>query len=61
MSGLRRFNRREFLGATAAAVGAGTGGLSQISGAPFKTAVKTGYISPYISMVKSRSPLLLWR
>jgi hypothetical protein len=32
MFNLRRFNRREFLGAAAAAAGAGSGGLVEISG-----------------------------
>ena len=46
MPSLRRFNSREFLGATAAAAGAGTGGLVQISGAPQKSAAKARYTSP---------------
>jgi hypothetical protein len=40
MSSLCRFNRREFLGATAAAAGAGAGGLVQISGDPQRTPSK---------------------
>jgi non-lysosomal glucosylceramidase len=47
MSSLRRFNRRTFLGTTAAAAaGAGTVGLVQISGAQQETAAKAQYTSP---------------
>jgi uncharacterized protein (DUF608 family) len=46
MSSLRRFNRRKFLGVTAAAAGAGAGGLVQISGAQQKAAAKARYTSP---------------